>query len=395
MEHYDVIILGAGPAGLTAAAVAGKAGARVLVLEKSARPGRKLLLAGGGKGNVTNRVVGCSDYVGEYTDFAAYALELTSSETIMTRFSDAGIALEEREFGQIFCVKSAGDILEKLLNDLPDTCRVARNLTAQKVTPPGVKNSGLFTVHTGEASFCAPKLIAATGSPACPQCGADDSGLKLMRALGHKIIPVRPVLVPFVMGHASPFAELAGISVTAHVRLEADTAPTFTAPLLFTHKGMSGPAMLQLSCFWRKGQTILIDFLPKDDITTRLDTATGKTTPRSLLSKHIPERLAIALLPPALAQRRIAELSRKDRIALAQSVHAHPIMPARTQGMLHAEAAAGGVDTREFDPYSMQSRIVPGLFCCGEMLDITGRLGGYNLHWAWASGTVAGHGALC
>jgi predicted Rossmann fold flavoprotein len=312
----------------------------------------------------------------------------------MARLSGAGIALEEREFGQIFCLQSAGDVLAGLLADLPATCRIARNTAALAVTPPDNRPSAFFSVRAEGAFFTAPKLLAATGSPAWPQCGAGDSGLKLMRALGHKVIPARPVLVPFVLDKASPFADLAGISVTARVRLDADDSPTFTAPLLFTHKGVSGPAALQLSCFWRKGQAIIADFLPAHAMTALLDTATGKATPRSLLAGLLPERLALALLPPALAQRRAAELSRKDRTALGAAVHAQPLIPTRTEGMAHAEAAAGGLDTREFDPRSMQSRIVPGLFCCGEMLDITGRLGGYNLHWAWASGTAAGHGAV-
>jgi len=190
-----------------------------------------------------------------------------------------------------------------------------------------------------------------------------------------------------------PLAGLAGISLPVRISCAAPESPVFEDALLFTHKGVSGPAVLQISCWWSKGTAVCIDFLPGEDAAALLDRATGKATPLSVLARRLPERLAAALLPVDTATRRVAELSRAQRTAVADALRRHTVTPSRNEGLAKAEAAAGGVDTREVDPFTMQSRLVPGLFFCGEMLDVTGRLGGYNLHWAWASGTVAGEAA--
>ncbi|MCC8193464.1 MAG: aminoacetone oxidase family FAD-binding enzyme [Deltaproteobacteria bacterium] len=384
--RYDIITLGAGPAGLTAAIHAAKEGARVCILDKATRPGVKLLLAGGGKGNLTNRHVAPGDYVGENPAFAAPALERVPPETILTVLEKAGIPLEEREHGRIFCQRSARAVLDFLLGRLPRTVALQTGMAATGIRHLG----GAFTVSCNDAAFHAPRCILATGGPAWPQCGADDSGLRLARLLGHRVVPPRPVLVPFVMPPDWPLAGLSGISLPARVTCDAPGSPGFTDSLLFTHKGLSGPAALQISCWWRKGSPLRIDFLPDRDVGRLLDAATGKATPGSVLARLLPERLLAALLDPAVTRRRIAELSRKQRTALADAVHRHAVTPLRTEGLTKAEAAAGGVDVAGVDPETMQSRLVPGLFFCGEVLDITGRLGGYNLHWAWASGTVAG-----
>ncbi|SBV97575.1 conserved hypothetical protein [uncultured delta proteobacterium] len=392
--RYDTIILGAGPAGLTAAGYAarpnGYQSGRVLVLDKAPRPGTKLLLAGGGKGNLTNRNVAVSDYVGEKPDFAAPALTRVTPETILTALRKTDIPLEEREHGRMFCTTSARVVLDRLLARLARTAVAVRTGTA--VT--SIRHAGgIFTVSCNGASFTAPRCILATGGPAWPQCGADDSGLHLARELGHRIVPPRPVLVPFVMPEGWPLAGLAGISLPARIACDTPGAPAFTDSLLFTHKGVSGPAALQISCWWKKGTALTIDFLPGENAGTLLDSATGKATPASVLGRLLPERLLAALLDGAVSRRRVAELSRKQRDAVADALHRHRVIPSRTEGLAKAEAAAGGVDVAGVDPATMQSRLVPGLFFCGEVLDITGRLGGYNLHWAWASGTVAGEAA--
>lgn len=392
MKHttFDLIVLGAGPAGLTAAGAAAARGFRVLVLEKSPRPAVKLLLAGGGKGNVTNLAVTASDYVGENTDFAALALARFTPEMLLRRLAGSGIALEEREHGRIFCARSAKDVLDLLLKDLPEgRCRVLCGCRVSDIAFA----QGMFSVHTKGGVFTAPQLIAATGSAAWPQCGADDSGLRLLRKLGHRIVPGRPVLAPLVLPPESPLIGLAGISALARVSCSEPETPEFTEPVLFTHKGISGPAILQISCYWQKGTLLQLDFLPHGDMAGLLDKAVGGATPLSILSAFLPDRLCRALLPTHIAARRAAELSRKDRSLTAEAVHKHSVMPLRSEGLARAEAAAGGVDSREVNPATMESRLVPGLFFCGEVLDITGRLGGYNLHWAWASGTVAGENA--
>ncbi len=382
---FDAIILGAGPAGLTAAAVASMRGKRILLLDKSARPGAKLLLAGGGKGNVTNRSVTPADYVGENPGFTGPALAAFTPDMLLRRLAQAGIAVEEREYGQIFCTTSAKAVLDMLLR-AASGCRIEKGITVDRVET----GKDGFTLHCGDGVFHAPKLALATGGPAWPQCGADDSGLRLTHSLGHRIVPVRPVLAPLVLPPESPLVGLAGISVPVTIRCDVTGAPAFTTPLLFTHKGISGPAVLQLSCWWRKGSALSIDFLPGQDAAALLDAASGKSTPLSLFCRLLPERLCRALLPPELADRRAAELSRASRTRLAACLHAHTETPLRSEGLQRAEASAGGVDTAEVDPQSMESRIVPGLFFCGEVLDVAGRLGGYNLHWAWASGEAAG-----
>ena len=387
----DIIVLGAGPAGLTAAGAATGLGRRVLILEKARQPAGKLLLSGGGKGNVTNRSVGVADYVSAGpVSFAAAALKQFTPDMLLRRLAEADIAVEEREQGRIFCTRSAKDTLDMLCAALPvERCRLQCNCAVTGIN----FERGLFFVRVGERVFMAPKLIAATGSPAWPCCGADDSGLQFLRKLGHRIVPPRPVLVPFVLPPDSPFAELAGISVLARVGCSAPGAPQFTEPVLFTHKGVSGPAILQISCYWRKGDALRLDFLPQEDLAALLDQATGRATPQSILSNFLPDRLCRALLPVQTAARRATELSRKDRALTAEAVHNYSVIPLRTEGLSRAEAAAGGVDTSEVNPGTMGSKLVPGLFLCGEVLDITGRLGGYNLHWAWASGILAGKSA--
>ncbi len=389
--RYDTIILGAGPAGLTAARSAARAGKRVLVLDKASRPGAKLLLAGGGKGNLTNRHVGITDYVGGNPAFAAHALDRVSPDAVCAWLRDAKIPLEERDHGRIFGTVSAGKLLEALLARLPeDRCTVRSGVPVGAIRH---ENGEFILASSGDAAFRARRLVMATGSPAWPQCGADGSGLRLAGELGHRIAPVRPVLVPFVMPPEWVLNGLTGISLPVRITCDAPHAPAFTDSLLFTHKGLSGPAVLQISCWWRKGASLTIDFLPEEDAAALLDASTGKATAWSVLSRRLPDRLVAALCDPATGKRRVAELSRKQRDAIAAGIHRHTVTPLRTEGLAKAEAAAGGVDTAEVDPLTMQSRRVPGLFFCGEILDVTGRLGGYNLHWAWASGTVAGEGA--
>ena len=393
-QTYDLIILGAGPAGLMAAGRAAALGRRVLVLEKALRPAGKLLLAGGGKGNVTNRSVSLTDYVGEDSLFAAEALRRFTPDMFLRGLARAGVAIEEREEGRIFCAHSAKDVLNMLLKALPaEHCRVLCGRRVLEIQVTG----GRFLIQTegegGAMSHAAPRLIVATGSPAWPQCGADDSGLRLLHGLGHKIIPARPILAPLVLPPGAPLLGLAGISAMARVSCDVPGAPQFVEPILFTHKGLSGPAILQISCYWRKESALSLDFLPQHNLRELLDKATGGATPQSLLHNFLPDRLVNALLPAGLAKRRVAELSRKERNLIIDAVCAHKVTPLRSEGMGRAEAAAGGVDTREVDAASMESRLVAGLFLCGEVLDVTGRLGGYNLHWAWASGSLAGESA--
>ena len=213
-------------------------------------------------------------------------------------------------------------------------------------------------------------------------------GMRLARRWGHRVVPVRPVLVPFVCPDTWPLHGLAGVSLPAAVEVHGRA---FSSSLLFTHKGLSGPAALQASCLWRPGETLHIDFLPGQSVPEIMHQPQwGKSTVLGLFKKLLPTRLAERLVPPALAGRHVAQTGKKEREALALGVHTHALVPTRTEGMGHAEAAAGGVDTTDINPRTLESRLCPGLYFAGEVLDVTGLLGGYNLHWAWASGKAAG-----
>ena len=241
--------------------------------------------------------------------------------------------------------------------------------------------------------------------PAWPQIGATGSGYEIARAFGHRIVPIRPALCGLIMPGDWPLSGLSGISLNAGVRVEpravnfsgttGKTAPGTIAadslPLLFTHKGLSGPAALQASLYWRKGDTLRIDLLPEARTDLLLDAPNaGKMLCRNILRKHLPDRLCTALLPETLGMKKAAEMSRKERNRLAELVHGHTVTPSGTEGFAKAEVTAGGVCTREISSRTMESGRTPGLFFCGEVLDVTGRLGGYNLHWAFASGKAAG-----
>ena len=388
--RYDCIIIGAGPAGLTAASQLAKNGKRVLILDQNKRAGVKLLLAGGGKGNMTNRRVEYTDYVGVSPLFAEYALSRVTPEMIMADLHNAAIPVEERDHGRIFCRISAKAALDMLLAKIPQEFHTLK--TEQTVTAIAYEN-GAFTVACENATYESQRLVLATGSPAWPASGADDSGLRLAKSLGHAIVPPKPVLVPLVMPDAWPLAGLAGISCDVRISCDTPETPSFCDSLLFTHKGVSGPAALQISCYWNKGVSVSIDFLPDVSVKQLLDEAKGKATPQSVFSPHLPGRLLAALIPAETATRRAAELSRKQRDAIADALHRHTAVPSRSEGLGKAEAASGGIAVKDVDPMTMQSRIVPGLFFCGEILDITGTLGGYNLHWAFASGKIAGQSA--
>ena len=393
-QETDILILGAGASGLfcALAASAGKGEApRILVLEKNDAPGRKLLLAGGGKANVTNRSVSCRDYVGENPKFASTALQRYTPGDLLAFLEASGIAVEDREYGQIFCRHSA----VALRDMLAARCRNqgCRLLTHQRAREIRASDHG-FSVITETASFDTTILVLATGSPAWPASGADDSGLLLARSLGCRIVPLRPVLTPLLLPQTSPLPALAGISLPVRIRCSAPASPAFEQPLLFTHKGLSGPAALQISCWWRKGDWLRIDFLPRMDLPALLHAPTsGKATFSGLICRYLPARLARALIPLELAEKaaqRIAELSRADRQALCAAIQEHTVYPLRSQGLARAEACAGGIDTAGINPRTLESLTKPGLFFCGEALDIAGQLGGFNLHWAWASGRLAG-----
>ncbi len=230
--------------------------------------------------------------------------------------------------------------------------------------------------------------MLALGSPAWPQSGASPDGFLWAKQLGHSIVAPHPALVPFLMPDNWSLQGLSGISLTVCMGTQEHSS---TDSLLFTHHGLSGPATLKTSLFWEEQQAVNINFLPHLSLEELLDAPEcSKLTPRSLLARHLPQRLVDALLPTDIARRKNAELSRKDRLRIVHSIHNYQCVPEKTAGLLKAEACRGGVDTHDIDPYTMESLICPHCYIVGELLDVTGILGGYNLHWAWASGVIAG-----
>jgi len=383
MQQYDIVILGAGASGLWAAMTAAKRGKSVCVIDHGKKAGRKILIAGGGKCNFTNLEMTTDDFCCSNPHFVKSALARLTPWDVVAFLENHDIPWEEREHGQLFCKDSAADIVAALLSE----CRRAQVTLRLGEEIRSVRKKDRFHVTLERGEVTATSCLIALGGPAWPQAGATDTGHHIAKQFGHTIIPARPALVPLTLPSDWKFRGLTGIALP--VRLTVGGA-RFTENLLFTHKGLSGPVALQASCHWEKGREIAIDFLPETRIESLLADAGGKPLVRTLLTRILPERLATALLPSILGAKQIAQLTRKDHDLLIRLVHNYTITPAGTEGMRKAEATAGGVDTSDISSKTMESRLTPGLYLAGEVLDVTGQLGGFNLHWAWASGQAAG-----
>lgn len=383
MPHYDVVILGAGASGLWAAMTAAKRGKSVCVVDHGKRAGRKVLIAGGGKCNFTNLEMTPADFVSRNPHFVKSALARFTPWDMVAFLGRHDICWEEREFGRLFCRDSAEEIVSALLSE----CRKARVVFRLEEEIRGVVKKGAFEVTLGTGTVTAAACLIALGGPAWPQVGATDAGHRIAKQFGHTIIPARPALVPLTLPSDWALRGLTGIALPVTL---AVGGKRFTENLLFTHKGISGPVVLQASCHWERGREIVADFLPGKRVEALLAEAGGKPLVRTVLSRFLPERLAEALLTTHLGARQIAQLTAKELALLAHLVHTHPIAPVGTEGMRKAEATGGGVDTADVSSKTMESRFTPGLYLTGELLDVTGQLGGYNLHWAWASGQAAG-----
>ena len=383
----DVLILGAGAAGLMCARQAAASGLSVILLERGQVPGRKLAVSGGGKANFTNRTVSPRDYRCEGSKGSAFcspALKAFTPEHMLRLVEEWNLPFEERTHGQLFLTVSAQRLVRALTDDCHKRgCHIMCNTTVTEVQ----HQADGFSVQTDRGTWHGKALVLALGSPAWPQAGGSGAGLRLAEALGHSIIPPRAALAPLKLAENSPLLDLTGISLPVSITLGQQQ---WQDDLLFTHDGLSGPAALKASLYWSQGTALSLNFLPSMDVAALLDAPqTGKQTPRALLARHLPQRLVDALLPQDWARRKAAELSRATRQTIVEAVHKHSITPSATAGLKKAEACCGGVNTDEVDPKTMRSRVRDNLFVVGELLDVTGLLGGYNLHWAWASGMAA------
>ncbi|WP_375688246.1 NAD(P)/FAD-dependent oxidoreductase [Pseudooceanicola sp. LIPI14-2-Ac024] len=379
---HDAIILGAGGAGLMAAAVAGQAGAKVLVLDHADRPGKKILISGGGRCNFTNLGVEPQCFLSDNPHFAKSALSRYTQWDFLALVEKHGIAWHEKTLGQLFCDDSARQIVRMLL----DECAkggVDIRLSARlgEITHA----DGRFHV----AGHSAPQLVIATGGPSIPKMGASGVAYDIARQFGLNVIAPRPALVPFTLGaQDNLFKEVTGIATPATARVNG---ASFDEAVLFTHKGLSGPAILQVSSYWHPGDAVSLDILPRAaellrDARRRMPRAHLKAA----LAEHLPNRLADALATRIGLATELGNASDATLDAAADTLTNLTFRPTGTEGYAKAEVTAGGIDTAELSSKTMEARGVPGLYAIGEAVDVTGWLGGYNFQWAWSSGVAAG-----
>ena len=395
-RQFDVIVLGAGAAGLMCAAVAGQRGRRVAVLEHNGQVGRKILISGGGRCNFTNLHCGPGNFISNNPHFAKSALALYQPRNFLELVERYGIPWHEKTLGQLFCDGSARAIVEMLLAECA-AGGVEIVLNARGITVEA--GSGGFCVTSSAGEFRAESLVVATGGLSIPKLGATGLGYDLARQFGLKVIEPRPALVPLVLGgDETGWTKLAGVA--AEVETWADGADgkalretRFREKMLVTHRGLSGPAVLQASSYWRPGAALVVDFAP--DLSSRSPLLEALLQPDARRDAAALRQALRAVLPHRLADY-LAEIggpqgwSNAALEACERELRRWKFHPVATEGFEKAEVTAGGVDTDELQARTMEARAVPGLYFIGEVVDVTGQLGGFNFQWAWASGVAAG-----
>ncbi|HLL70276.1 MAG TPA: NAD(P)/FAD-dependent oxidoreductase [Pyrinomonadaceae bacterium] len=383
----DVIIIGGGAAGLFCAIEAGKRGRRVLVVEHAGQVGKKIAISGGGRCNFTNTNASAANFISANPHFSKSALARYTPADFVALVERHGIAYHEKKLGQLFCDGSARQIINMLLAECSDagveircSCRVRR-----------VERAGEFRLETDQGSFSCASLVVATGGLSIPQLGATDFGYKIARQFDIKIQPTRPALVPLTLDAETQtrLADLSGVSLDA---VAACHGAEFRENILVTHRGLSGPAILQVSSYWQPGESVNLNLLPDTDAQALLlEHQRSEIEPATLLGQFWPRRFAQAwcklYAPP---NKPLRQFSPRELEALAAKLERWQIAPAGTEGYKKAEVTAGGVATDELSSRTMEATRVPGLYFIGEVVDVTGQLGGYNFQWAWASGYAAG-----
>ena len=389
--HADVLVLGGGAAGLMCAITAAQRGKHVVVLEGSNRVGKKILMSGGGRCNFTNLYCEPGNFLSHNPHFCKSALSRYTQHDFIALVEKHGIAYHEKELGQLFCDESSKDIVAMLLRECDDAnVRIETDCSISKVV-----RSEKFMVHTDGGDFTSDALVIATGGLSIPKMGASGFGYDVARQFGLHVYETRAGLVPFTFAGAMHdlTKRLAGVSASARVSLNN---VTFTGNILFTHRGLSGPAVLQISSYWNPGDAIVIDLLSGEDAAERLlaaKSAQPRALLRNFLAAMLPRRLVAelqALWWPAHADTPLAEIPDAALTGIGRQLQQWTLKPAATEGYRTAEVTLGGVDTDALSSKTMESKKIPRLYFIGEVVDVTGHLGGFNFQWAWASGYAAG-----
>ncbi len=386
--HYDVIIIGAGAAGLMCGAVAGQNGRRVLIIDHADKPGEKIRISGGGRCNFTNIHSGPKNFISENPHFCKSALSRFTPQDFIDLVNKYGISWHEKKLGQLFCDGRSQEIINMLTAECD---KVSNDLWLGTSVLDVRKGDDNFVVTTERQSITSARLVVACGGASIPKMGATRFGYKLAEQFGLEVIETRPALVPltFTDDLKQPLKALSGVSVSARVSYGSTS---FDEDLLFTHRGLSGPSILQISSYWREGDPITVNLLPPIDVLEALKTARTKTPRQNIktwISKQLPQRLSDYICRD-VKKERLADMSDKELINIALQINNWFVKPAGTEGFRTAEVTLGGVSTQALSSKTMEARQVPGLYFIGEVVDVTGHLGGHNFQWAWASGYVAG-----
>lgn len=389
MDSFDVVVIGAGAAGMMCAAEAGKRGRSVLILDHAAKPGEKIRISGGGRCNFTNLNAAPANFISQNPSFAISALRRYTQRDFIALVERYGIAYHEKTLGQLFCDGSSKQIIDLLLNEMRQANVELRLSTSVESVE---KASEGFALKLSHSSVQCRSLVAATGGKSIPKMGATGFGYDLAQQFGLKVVETRPALVPLTLEPTmlERLTPLAGVSVDA---VAACRKATFAEAMLFTHRGLSGPATLQISSYWREGDEIVLSMLSGVDLYEELRAAraqNGRQALQTALSAFLPKRLAQLIAETEKGPANLADYSDKRLRAIDEAVNRWRFKPAGSEGYRTAEVTLGGVDTRELDSRTMEAKAVPGLYFIGEVVDVTGWLGGYNFQWAWSSGWCAG-----
>ena len=382
---FDLIIIGAGAAGLMCAGTAAERGQRVLLLDHADRVGKKILISGGGRCNFTNRFATAANYISQNPHFCKSALARFSAHDFIQWVEHTGIPYHERKHGQLFCDRSARDILDMLLAP----CQQHDVTIAPQNQITAINKDEQFHVMTTAGEYTAKHLVIATGGASIPKMGATSFGLKIAEQFGLAIVPPRPGLVPFTFtGHEKEnLRALAGISLEVEVHCNNHI---FREAMLFTHRGLSGPAMLQISSYWQPGDSLTINLLPAINIADLIDEKRHTQLQlATLLGEHLPRRLLHLRLPLSLREQPLAQLNKQQIHETIQRLQVWNLKPNGSEGYRTAEVTVGGVSTAELSSKSMESKRISNLYFIGEVVDVTGQLGGFNFQWAWSSGYAA------